>query len=152
MRAGRASGLVAAALMAGCAGGASTPAALGPGGELCYRFQDNAARQAMRLPWGMALAGGPVDLRDPADRRAAATLTEAGGRSLAPFGAWRPIGLDSVQVGPLVTGSVQLRLAVEEGVLRGLARSSGDARPPRAPARPAVEGVVAEPVACPAVP
>ena len=142
--------LAAVALVAACAGGASRPGQLAPGGELCYRIVDNEASRSMRLPWGFALAGDPAPLREPGGRLAAATLAERGGRSLAPFASWRLLGADSVQVGPLVTGSVQLRLAVEDGRLQGLARPIGDAVPAGRPLRPAVDGVVAERMACPA--
>ena len=83
----------------------------------------------------------------------------------AGFRRWRPAavvgalaavagctGGPSVQVGPLVTGSLQLRLSVEEGRLRGLGRPIGDVVGPGGRLRPAVDGVVAEPVACPVAP
>jgi hypothetical protein len=150
---------VALAAVAGCGGAtradapteAVPPAALEEGEVGCWAFEENAATEALDLPWGLALMGHPVPgLREPGDRRAAATLDGSGTRSEVPFGSWRPLPGDSVQVGPVAMGSLQLRLAVGEEELTGLARSIGDVAGPWAEAGAApVEGVVARPVPCP---
>lgn len=148
-------GLTACAGSAGGGGGEGPELpgdALGPDAELCYRFVDNEASRALDLPWGVALQGGPVPaLADSGDRRAAATLSADGTRSDMPFGAWRPLAGDSVQVDPVLTGRLQLRLAAGPDALRGVGRPVGDVAGPWAGDGPgAVEGVVAEPAACPA--
>ena len=145
--------------MAGCGGATRAdaqvepvpPAALEAGEVGCWAFEENGASAALDLPWGLALMGHPVPgLQEPGDRRAAATLDGSGTRSEVPFGSWRPLPGDSVQVGPVAMGSLQLRLAVGEEELTGVARSIGDVAGPWAKggAGP-VEGVVARPVPCP---
>lgn len=150
---------VALAAVAGCGGATRAdaqvepvpPAALEVGEVGCWAFEENEASAALDLPWGLALTGDPVPgLREPGEDRAAATLDEAGGRSEVPFGSWRPLPGDSVQVGPVAMGSLQLRLAVGEDALTGVARSIGDVAGPWAEGRAGpVEGVVARPVPCP---
>lgn len=147
---GRWAGFLLLALATAC--GPKHPGDLGPGGELCYRFVENEAAAELRLPWGFALSGDSVPgMAEPGGRRAAATLDGEGARADVPFGAWRPLEGDSVQVGPVVTGSLQLRLAVSDSLLVGQARPIGDVTRPGATRAP-VEGVAAEAVSCPAPP
>lgn len=150
---------VALASVAGCGGATGADAQVEPvppaapeAGEVrCWAFEENEAADALGLPWGLALMGHPVpELREPGDRRAAATLDASGTRSEVPFGSWRPLPGDSVQVGPVAMGSLQLRLAVREEGLTGVARSIGDVAGPWAEAGAGpVEGVVARPAPCP---
>ncbi len=139
---------VLAVLATAC--GPKRPGELKPGGELCYRFVEGEAASTLRLPWGFALSGDSIPgMSDPGDRLAAATLAEDGVRSDVPFGAWRPLEGDSVQVGPVVTGSLQLRLSVSDSLLSGQARPIGDVAGPGTD-RAALESVTAATVACPA--
>lgn len=148
--------------LAGCAGGGAPAAppsaaaleAMGADARVCYRFAENDAFRALGLPWGVALRGGPLPgMVDPGDRRDAATLGPDGTVSSVPFGAWRALPGDSVQVDPALTGSLQLRLAVDAEGLHGLGRAVGDVAGPWAAERDAPVGDVrAEPVACPPAP
>jgi hypothetical protein len=145
--------------MAGCGGATRAdaqvepvpPATLEAGEVGCWAFEENAASEALDLPWGLALTGDPVrGLREVGEERSAATLDESGGRSQVPFGSWRPLPGDSVQVDPVAMGSLQLRLAVGEEELTGVARPIGDVAGPWAgPGARPVEGVVARAAPCP---
>jgi len=140
--------LALAVLLAGCAGG-STPKALGPEDELCYRFETNEAAEALDLPHGIMLAGdAPQGLADAGDRKRALTLTADGSRGEIPFAAWRPLNGDSLQVDPAVTGRIQLRMAATAEGLTGSGRPIGDVITPGRVDGGLVEGVIAVRVAC----
>ena len=145
-------GLALAVLLAGCAGG-STPKALGPEDELCYRFETNGAAEALDLPHGIMLAGdAPQGMADAGDRRRALTLTADGSRGEIPFAAWRLLDGDSLQVDPAVTGRIQLRMVATSEGLTGSGRPIGDVITPGREDGGLVEGVVAVRVACTSAP
>jgi hypothetical protein len=122
---------------AGVAAGAcvSTPEA--QLGELagCYYFERDAAAEDLRLPWGVhflpeSLQGWPAWEEHPGVRSAVTLVNETEARAF-PFGYWRPLGGDSLEVGHPGGGGLILRLAVEPGRLEGTVRPVGDVlRPP----------------------
>ncbi|HUE77535.1 MAG TPA: hypothetical protein VMM83_06295 [Longimicrobiales bacterium] len=125
-----ASAMIAAACASGCAstGDDEPPADLAG----CYYFERDAAADQLRLPWGVRLLDRPLEgwpaIQQLVGVRVATTLT-ADGDVDHPFGYWRPMGQDSINIGYPAGGGLSLRLAVEPARLAGTARPVGDALP-----------------------
>jgi hypothetical protein len=140
-RSGRALGLLAGALGAGCAG-AQQPAADSVVG--CYQLVQDAGARALGLPWGFvleqaALEPGWLVSASLPDARRALTATSPTGRQDFPFGywAWTGVQRDSIEVGyPGGGGGFVLRLAPSGQDLVGLGRAVGDAVAPGQPSGP----------------
>jgi hypothetical protein len=126
-------GTAAALLLVACV---TTPG-LAPVDEPgCYYFERNAAAQALHLPWGVrllpdTLEGWPAIQQQPGVRRAV-TLVGHEQAAAYPFGYWRPLGRDSMEIGYPAGGGLVLHLAVEPMRLSGTAREVGDAVAPGA--------------------
>lgn len=124
-----ASTFVAAACASGCASTDDAPPADLAG---CFYFERDAAADQLRLPWGVRLLDQPLEgwpaIQQLDGVRVAATLTGEGDAD-HPFGYWRPLGEDSINIGYPAGGGLSLRLAVEPGRLTGTARPVGDALP-----------------------
>jgi hypothetical protein len=122
--------LLAIPLLAYAGGCATTP---GPAADAlpgCYYFEQDAAAQALQLPWGVrltadSLTGWPAIQQRP-DVRRAVTLTGTDATATYPFGYWRPLAGDSVEIGYPAGGGLLLRLAIEADGLAGTARPVGD--------------------------
>jgi hypothetical protein len=122
-------------LCAGLAGGCVSTPGLSPGEVTgCYYFERDEVAQSLHLPWGVrlqedSLTGWPAWDRQPGVRRAV-TLVGVGQTAAHPFGYWRPLDGDSLEVGYPAGGGLVLRLAVEPPGLTGSARPVGDVLPP----------------------
>lgn len=87
----------------------------------------------MRLPWGVRLGADPLQgwpaIQQLDGVRVASTLTPDGDRE-HPFGYWRPLPGDSLEIGYPAGGGAVLTLGVEAGgaALTGSVRGVGDAR------------------------
>jgi hypothetical protein len=121
----------------------------------CYYFERGIAADTLHLPWGVqllpdTLEGWPAIQQLPGVRRA---LTLVGPAQTAghPFGYWRPLGADSVEIGYPAGGGLVLALVVEAGAMQltGTARAVGDAVRPGAPAAVARPGITLGRAACP---
>lgn len=124
--------LAALLLASACAstGSANAPERLAG----CYYFLQDATAESLRLPWGVRLVDEPLDgwpaLQQLEGVRLATTLTPEGDED-HPFGYWRPLEGDSVQIGYPAGGGLSLRLMPEPDLahLEGIARPVGDVRP-----------------------
>lgn len=101
----------------------------------CYRFLETAGSEALGLPWGVILDEGPLEEGWPLverfeEVRRARTATSETGRADVPFGYWRPVAGDSVEIGHPGGGGVVLVVAPADGGLAGTGRSAGDALQP----------------------
>lgn len=120
----------------------------------CYYFERDAAAESLRLPWGVrlladSLTGWPAWAQRPEVRRAV-TLVDYEESAAHPFGYWRPLGRDSLEVGYPGGGGLVLRLAVEPARLVGTARPVGDVlRPPGELPAPSVHPVALLHARCP---
>lgn len=120
---------MAALLVPGCSTPRDPEPALPDG---CYYFiQDDIARE-LRLPWGIrllqdSLEGWPA-MATHQGVRLAATLHPDGDRD-HPFGYWRSLPGDSIQVGYPAGGGMVLHLDARGDTLAGSAREVGDAMP-----------------------
>ncbi|HSJ26386.1 MAG TPA: hypothetical protein VK929_17025 [Longimicrobiales bacterium] len=134
--------LVAAALAvltaSGCASTAVSQADVLPG---CYYFEQTDVARSLNLPWGVelledSLEGWPAISQLP-DVRQAVTLVGPAERAGFPFGYWRTVAEDSVEIGYPAGGGLVLALAVQPPAtagglpagLAGTARAVGDAVP-----------------------
>jgi hypothetical protein len=121
--------LAAFSLAAACASAGSGAAARIAG---CYYFERDAAADQLQLPWGVRLLDRPLEgwplARQYEGVRVATTLT---GQDEAdhPFGFWRPLNGDSIQIGYPAGGGLSLRLDIQPGRLAGTAHPVGDALP-----------------------
>lgn len=121
----------------------------------CYRFEETEGSDALGLPWGVILEeealgeGWPLMGRFE-DVRRARTLASETRTTDHPFGYWRPVPGDSIEIGYPGGGGVTLTVAPTDDGFAGRGRGAGDAlRPGEAPGpRPAhpVEGLR---VSCP---
>lgn len=130
-----ATGLAAAALAA-CAGPPEQPEPRPLIG--CHYFVQDQVAQQLHLPWGVRLLDQPLEdwpaIQQRGDVRVATTLTGHSEENF-PFGYWLRTAEDSVELGYPGGGGLVLRLAMENGALRGTAHPVGDALEPPA-ARP----------------
>jgi hypothetical protein len=102
----------------------------------CWYFERDADAEALRLPWGVrllpdSLTGWPALERLPGVRRAT-TLARPGEEAGHPFGYWRPLGGDTVEIGYPAGGGLLLRLDGDAAHLAGTATPVGDAMAPGA--------------------
>lgn len=146
--------VAAASILLGCA------AVLGSGpdpGTLagCYRFERNPGAEELRLPWGLLVRAEPLEEGWPLMERfddvyAALTLESASRWIDHPFGYWRPVEGDSLQVGHPGGGGIVLVLAPrEDGGLAGRGRDAGDAvRPGEDPGQRTSRAVRLDVVEC----
>jgi hypothetical protein len=100
----------------------------------CYYFERDAAAERLRLPWGVQLledsiSGWPA-LQELSGVRRAVTLLGHGRSASHPFGYWRLVGSDSVEIGYPAGGGLVLDLRAENGRLTGSALPAGDAVAP----------------------
>lgn len=120
----------------------------------CYQFERGPGARALGLPWGVELEDVPLGPGWPLTTgiegvRRALTETSPTERADHPFGYWRGIAADSVEIGHPGGGGVVLTLAREgqdligRGVAAGDAVSLGGPLGPRPP-----EPVVARRVLC----
>jgi hypothetical protein len=129
--------LLAAAIMSACA---TTPESANSDIAGCWYFERDAAAEALRLPWGVrllpdSLTGWPALGQLPGVRRAT-TLAGPGEEAGHPFGYWRPLGADSLEIGYPAGGGLVLRLDGDPTHFTGTATPVGDAMAPgAAPAR-----------------
>jgi hypothetical protein len=105
----------------------------------CYYFERDAIAQELQLPWGVrlladTLTGWPAVQQLPEVRRAV-TLFAPGDERTFPFGYWRPLGTDSLEIGYPAGGGLRLTVAVGQARLVGTAVPVGDVLAP--PAEPA---------------
>jgi hypothetical protein len=120
----------------------------------CYYFERDAGTEALQLPWGIhlqadSLVGWPA-WAAVAEVRRAVTLVGPGETETFPFGYWRPLRHDSLEIGYPGGGGLQLQLEVESGRLTGTARSLGGAlRPPAQLSSPASHPVTLLHARCP---
>jgi len=118
--------LLAAGIGAGaCATGAQRTGALPTG---CWYFEQDTVARHLNLPWGVrlseqALEGWP-NLRG-LHARQAATLTPEGDADV-PFGYWRTLGADSLEIGFPGGGGLVLELEAAPTALHGRAVAVGD--------------------------
>jgi hypothetical protein len=108
------------------------PASVIPPG--CYYFERDAAAERLQLPWGVQLledsiSGWPA-LQELSGVRRAVTLLGHGRSASHPFGYWRLVGSDSVEIGYPAGGGLVLDLHAENGRLTGSALPVGDAVAP----------------------
>lgn len=121
----------------------------------CYRFGETAGSDALGLPWGVILEEEPLGegwpLMDRFDSvRLARTLASEARRTDHPFGYWRPVPADSIEIGYPGGGGVTLTVVPTESGLSGRGRGGGDAmRPGETPGPPPNHPVEARRVACP---
>lgn len=146
--------VAAASVLLGCA------AVLGSGPDPetlagCYRFERNAGAEELRLPWGLLLRAEPLEEGWPLMERfddvyTALTLESASRWIDHPFGYWRPVEGDSLQVGHPGGGGIVLVLAPrEDGGLTGRGRDAGDAvRPGEDPSQRTSRSVRLDVVEC----
>jgi hypothetical protein len=99
----------------------------------CYYFERDVVADTLRLPWGIrlladSLDGWPAMQQQPGVRRA---VTLVGPEQVAdfPFGYWRPLADDAVEIGYPAGGGLLLTLEVGATHLTGSARAVGDALP-----------------------
>nr|NIP58840.1 hypothetical protein [Gemmatimonadota bacterium]NIR79223.1 hypothetical protein [Gemmatimonadota bacterium]NIT87884.1 hypothetical protein [Gemmatimonadota bacterium]NIU31739.1 hypothetical protein [Gemmatimonadota bacterium]NIU36356.1 hypothetical protein [Gemmatimonadota bacterium] len=121
----------------------------------CYRFEDTTGGDALGLPWGVILEDEPLGEGWPLmdrfdDVHRARTLASETRRTDHPFGYWRPIPGDSIEIGYPGGGGVTLRVAPADGGLAGSGRGGGDAmRPGETPGPRPAQPVEAERTPCP---
>lgn len=121
----------------------------------CYRFQETAGSDALGLPWGVVLEDEPLGEGWPLMDRfeevhRARTLASETRRADHPFGYWRPIPGDSIEIGYPAGGGVTLTVAPTEGGFAGRGRGAGDAmRPGETPGPRPARPVEAERTPCP---
>jgi hypothetical protein len=132
-RAAAAGGLALVGVAAAVSGCVSTPQAPAPVAG-CYYFERDAGAERLNLPWGVrllpdSLTGWPA-IQQHAGVRRAETLLDFERTAAHPFGYWRPLGADSVEVGYPGGGGLLLLLGIEDVRLAGRARAVGDALPP----------------------
>jgi hypothetical protein len=99
----------------------------------CYYFERDAVAERLRLPWGVrllpdTLAGWPA-LQQRPGVRVARTLVGLGEEAGHPFGYWRTLHGDSLEIGYPAGGGLVLTLAVSGPRLAGEAVAAGDALP-----------------------
>jgi hypothetical protein len=99
----------------------------------CYYFERDAAADALALPWGVrlltdSLQGWPAIQQLPGVRQAE-TLVHYDARAGYPFGYWRPLAADSIEIGYPAGGGLLLRLHADAARLAGTARPVGDVMP-----------------------
>jgi hypothetical protein len=132
---------------------ATTPAPSADDLTGCYYFERGVAADTLHLPWGVqllpdSLEGWPAIQQLPGVRRAR-TLVDAERTHSHPFGYWRPLEADSVEIGYPGGGGLVLVLGVGEVQLTGTARAVGDVvRPGGQPTR-AQPGITLARAACP---
>lgn len=100
----------------------------------CYYFERDTVAERLRLPWGIrlqsdTLTGWPA-IQQLAGVRRASTLVGPGEEQSFPFGYWRPLNADSLEIGYPAGGGLVLELAVASERLVGTARAVGDVLPP----------------------
>jgi hypothetical protein len=145
---------LAAAALAACAGPPDQPEQPEPRPLVgCHYFVQDQVAQQLRLPWGLRLLDRPLEdwpaIQQRGDVRVATTLTGQGEASF-PFGYWLRTAEDSVEMGYPGGGGLVLRLAMENGALRGTAHAVGDAlQPPAARPSPAAHPVALTWARCP---
>jgi hypothetical protein len=137
--------LAAGLVVLGAASCATTPPAAPAVPFGCWYFERDAAAERLNLPWGVrlledTLTGWPAIQQLPGVRRAL-TLIDHGETAAHPFGYWRPVGDDSLEIGYPAGGGLLLRVdaaeaSAEPGAARleGTARATGDLLRPDAPA------------------
>jgi hypothetical protein len=106
----------------------------------CWYFDRTAAAERLNLPWGVELRTDSVQgwpaIQQLTNVRRAVTLIDATRVEDFPFGYWRALRSDSVEIGYPAGGGLLLSLAVQPPppalatALAGTARALGDARPP----------------------
>jgi hypothetical protein len=143
----------AAALAASAAAACLTAPHAGAGPEGCWYFERDAAAEALQLPWGVrlladTLSGFPAIQQQPGVRRAQTLLgwTESAGH---PFGYWRPVGADSLEIGYPAGGGLLLRVAAGAERATGTARPVGDILRPDGAPLPGEQRVALVRAACP---
>jgi hypothetical protein len=99
----------------------------------CYYFERDIVADTLRLPWGVrllpdSLEGWPAIQQLP-DVRRAVTLVGPEQAASYPFGYWRPLAVDSLEIGYPAGGGLLLTLAVLPTHLTGTVRAVGDALP-----------------------
>ena len=117
----------------------TTPAADPASPIGCWYFARDAAAAAFNLPWGIRLDSAELTGWPTLDARGggrAAVTLKAEGPADHPFGYWRELDGDSIEVGYPAGGGIALRLARGELEMSGSARDLGDVNP--SAARPAV--------------
>jgi hypothetical protein len=97
----------------------------------CYYFERDVVADTLRLPWGIrllpdTLEGWPAIQQLP-DVRRAVTLVGPEETASYPFGYWRPLAEDSVEIGYPAGGGLVLSLAADTIHLIGTVRAVGDA-------------------------
>jgi hypothetical protein len=114
----------------------TTPEAVPTDETRCYYFERDAAAEALRLPWGVMLLPEPLEgwpaIQQLPGVRPAVTLVAHEQAASFPFGYWRPLGADSLEIGHPAGGGIVLTLEAEPMRLTGTARELGDAVPPGA--------------------
>jgi hypothetical protein len=128
---------IAITLVAGCATAHVAPADALAG---CWYFDRTATAERLNLPWGVELRTDSVQgwpaIQQLPDVRRAVTLLDGTRVEDFPFGYWRALRSDSVEIGYPAGGGLLLSLAVQPPppadvtALTGTARALGDARPP----------------------
>jgi hypothetical protein len=120
-------------LLAGCM---TTPDPAPADEARCYYFERDAGAEALRLPWGVMLLPDPLEgwpaIQQLPGVRQAATLVGHEQAASFPFGYWRPLGVDSLEIGYPAGGGIVMALEAEPMRLAGVAREVGDALPPGA--------------------
>jgi hypothetical protein len=153
MRRPRPAALLAAAAIIGLAPACATTPENGQADRTgCWYFERDADAEALRLPWGVrllpdSLTGWPALERLPGVRRAT-TLARPGEEAGHPFGYWRSLGGDTVEIGYPAGGGLLLQLEGDTAHLTGTATPVGDAVAPGA-APPRVRPVTLTRARCP---
>lgn len=96
----------------------------------CFYFVQDETARSLRLPWGVrllqdSLEGWPA-MANHQGVHSAATLHPDGDRD-HPFGYWRPLAGDSLEIGYPAGGGMVMRLRVGDDELAGTVRPVGDA-------------------------
>jgi hypothetical protein len=97
----------------------------------CYYFERDVVADTLRLPWGIRLLADTLDgwpaIQQQPDVRRALTLVSREETAGYPFGYWRPLADDSVEIGYPAGGGLVLSLTADTTHLRGTVRAVGDA-------------------------
>jgi hypothetical protein len=146
-----AAAVAAAGALAACAGPPEQPEPRPIIG--CHYFVQDQTAQQLQLPWGVRLLDQPLEdwpaIQQRGDVRVATTLTGHSEENF-PFGYWLRTAEDSVEMGYPGGGGMVLRLAMENGALRGTAHAAGDAlQPPAARPTPTAHPVALTWARCP---
>jgi hypothetical protein len=143
-------------LAGGCATTDVAPATALAG---CWYFDRTVAAEQLNLPWGVELRTDSVQgwpgIQQLPEVRRAVTLLDGTRVVDFPFGYWRALRADSIEIGYPAGGGLLLSLAVqppppaEAAALAGTARALGDARPPGQTFDPPADPVSLTRAGCP---